>query len=153
MQSLSSQYPEKRALVTGAASGIGLALACLLARQGWRVALADVHQERLLEAETLISDEGGKPLSFTLDVSSEAGWLETAQTIEKEWGGLDILVNNAGIPVVGFFEKIPTEEWQKNTDVNYWGVIHGCRAFIPMMKAQEHGYIVIVLVKKIILYT
>lgn len=142
MHSLSTQYPEKRALVTGAASRIGLALSRLLAQQGWRVALADIHQERLLEAEKLISNDGGTPVSFILDVSSEAGWLETAQSIQKEWGGLDLLINNAGIPVAGFFERIPTEEWQKNTDVNYWGAIHGCRAFIPTMKAQGRGHIV-----------
>jgi hypothetical protein len=127
--------PNNVAVVTGGASGIGLAAAMRFAKTGMKVCIADLGAERLREAEAkLVSVAGGAAdiMTSATDVSrvEEVAALESA--VQKRFGGTDILMNNAGIqPGSQMFG--PTENWQHILGVNLWGVINGTQVFTPHM--------------------
>jgi len=77
-----------------------------------------------------------------LDVTSDSDWESARAWVEAEWGGLDVLVNNAGIAAGGRVDVVSFAEWQRGIEINLYGVVRGCRAFVPMMKRQEGGHIV-----------
>ena len=128
--------PNHVAVITGGASGIGLAAAMRFAGLGMKVCIADVGGSRLQEAETKLSSAapGGAAdiMASAVDVSrvEEVAGLQDA--VRKRFGGTDILMNNAGIsPGAGMFG--PLENWQRLLAVNLWGVIHGTQIFAPHM--------------------
>ena len=141
MKNLFARHPQKRVFITGGASGIGQALALRFAAANWRVAIADIHQQRMQETVEQIKQLGGEPLAIELNVASADDWDKARDTIENSWGGIDILFNNAGVAGGGSFEGLDISEWQRITDINYWGVIYGCRAFLPLLKKQGSGHI------------
>lgn len=133
------------AVVTGAASGIGLALARTFAGEGYRVALSDVRDEALRSAreEIAAAVPGAELLAVRTDVT-DAGDVEAlAAAVIAEWGSPDVVVNNAGIigPVGPVWEG-PLEQWELAMRINYWGVLHGMRAFLPPMIERDRGRIV-----------
>ncbi len=128
-------YAGQRALITGGASGLGLELTRLLAADGARVLVVDLHDE----APAALPD--GVEY-HTLDVRSDEGWDEIRNHVEVAWGGLDLLVLNAGIAVGGRIEVASMEDWQRIIDINLLGVVRGFRAFVPMMKMAGQGQIV-----------
>lgn len=128
-------YSGQRAVVTGGASGLGLELTRLLADEGARVLVADLHNQ----APSSLPD--GVEYRF-LDVRSDQGWEEIRDHVETGWGGLDLLVLNAGIAVGGRIEVSSVEDWQRIIDINLLGVVRGLRTFIPLMKAAGHGQVV-----------
>lgn len=128
-------YAGKRVLVTGGASGLGLELTRLLAADGARVLVVDLHEE----APTSLP-EGVE--YRTLDVRSDEGWDETRNHVEATWGGLDLLLLNAGVAVGGRIEVASMEDWERIIDINLLGVVRGFRTFVPMMKVAGHGQIV-----------
>jgi NAD(P)-dependent dehydrogenase (short-subunit alcohol dehydrogenase family) len=128
--------PNHVAVITGGASGIGLAAAMRFAALGMKVCIADLGADRLAEAATKLSSvaPGGADIimTATVDVSriDDVAALETA--VQKRFGGTDILMNNAGIgPDSSSFG--PLENWQRILAVNLWGVIHGSQIFAPHM--------------------
>ena len=128
--------PDNVAVITGGASGIGLAAAIRFASLGMRVCIADIGADRLKDAETKLSSvaPGGAAniMTAALDVSrvEQLAGLEVA--VRQRFGGTDILMNNAGIsPGAGMFG--PLENWQRLLAVNLWGVIHGTQTFAPQM--------------------
>jgi NAD(P)-dependent dehydrogenase (short-subunit alcohol dehydrogenase family) len=128
--------PNHVAVVTGGASGIGLAAAVRFARLGMKVCIADLGTNRLAEAEAKIASVapggGADVMVAAVDVSriDDVSGLET--TVRKRFGGTDILMNNAGIgPESNSFG--PLENWQRILAVNLWGVIHGTQVFAPHM--------------------
>jgi NAD(P)-dependent dehydrogenase (short-subunit alcohol dehydrogenase family) len=128
--------PNNVAVITGGASGIGLAAAMRFAALGMKVCIADIGADRLKEAATKLSSvaPGGADsvMTATVDVSrvEDIAGLETA--VQKKFGGTDILMNNAGIqPGSKIFG--PTENWQRILGVNLWGIIHGSQIFAPHM--------------------
>ena len=128
--------PNNVAVITGGASGIGLAAAMRFAALGMKVCIADIGAERLRDAATKLSSlaPGGAAsvMTATVDVSraDDVAGLETA--VRKKFGGTDILMNNAGIqPGSKMFE--PSENWQRILGVNLWGIIHGSQIFAPHM--------------------
>lgn len=128
-------YAGARALVTGGASGLGLELTRLLAADGARVLVVDLHEEA----------PGALPEGvdyLTLDVRSDEGWDRVRNHVEVAWGGLDLLLLNAGIAVGGRIEVASMEDWQRIIDVNLLGVVRGFRTFVPMMKQAGSGQIV-----------
>lgn len=139
--SRSSKGTPKRAVVTGAASGLGEALARALVRGGSRVLLADVQAEALNRVATELRAEGGEVHTVTVDVRDPAALEALAQEAEVRLGGTDLLVNNAGIAVIGEFANVPVEDWRLQLDVNLLGVVWGCRAFVPRMVAAGGGTI------------
>jgi NAD(P)-dependent dehydrogenase (short-subunit alcohol dehydrogenase family) len=128
--------PNNVAVITGGASGIGLAAAMRFAALGMKVCIADIGAERLRDAATKLSSlaPGGAAsvMTATVDVSraDDVAGLETA--VRKKFGGTDILMNNAGIqPGSKMFG--PSENWQRILGVNLWGIIHGSQIFAPHM--------------------
>jgi NAD(P)-dependent dehydrogenase (short-subunit alcohol dehydrogenase family) len=126
-----------RALVTGAASGLGLALTRLLADRGCRVLATDVAAE----APDVLHD---LPLVTyrRLDVRSDGDWAEARDWVQQDWLGLDLLVNNAGVAAGGRIDVVPLKEWEWVVDINLLGVVRGCSTFAPLLKAQRSGHVV-----------
>lgn len=136
------KFPEKRVVITGAGSGLGRTLALKFAKMGWRVLIADINMDRANESVKQVNAAGGKGLAVKCDVTQWDQVLNLAKVAESKWGGADIIVNNAGVPGLGFVEKIPLEDWRWIIDINLMGVIHGCKAFLPVFKRQGYGHIV-----------
>jgi len=136
-------FIDKVAVITGAASGIGRALADRCAREGMSIVLADVEIPALLKAETELKATGIKILAIKTDVS-KANDVETlAEKTLETFGEVHLLVNNAGVGVVGTIWETTLADWNWVLGVNLWGVIHGVRVFVPIMLEQEtEGYIV-----------
>ena len=139
---LENRFPEKRALITGAASGLGQEFARQLAQNGWRLFIADINESALREEEQILQAMGTTVISTVINVADHKEIDAAAERVKQEWGGLDILFNNAGVAGAGEMESLPLEEWKRLLDIDLWSVIYGCRAFIPMMKEQGGGYIV-----------
>lgn len=129
--------PDSRVLITGAASGLGLALVRRLADRGCRVLATDVHAEL---PESLHGIDGVAYL--TLDVTQDVGWARSRDWVVEEWGGLDHLFNNAGVAAGGRIELSEMDQWQWIVDINLLGVVRGCRTFVPMLKEQGSGHII-----------
>jgi NADP-dependent 3-hydroxy acid dehydrogenase YdfG len=130
-----------RVLVTGAASGLGRAIATKFAREGRRVLITDIDTEALSALESELG-RFGEVASRRLDVRDDADWLRARQWCEDTWGGLDVLVNNAGVGAGGRMELIPMDDWDWIIDINLKSVIRGCRTFVPVFKRQGSGYLV-----------
>jgi NAD(P)-dependent dehydrogenase (short-subunit alcohol dehydrogenase family) len=121
-----------RALVTGGASGIGLAAASLLAERGARVAVLDRDVD------------GVEPplLALRADVTDDAAVRAAVEDAAERLGGLDVLVNNAGVGAAGTIEDNPDDEWRRVFDVNVLGMVRVARAALPHLRASEHAAIV-----------
>ena len=134
----------KRALITGAASGIGRATARVLAREGARVAVTDLDEDGIRSVVAEIEAAGGMELPFTLDVTDEAAWEAAIQAVTQAWGGLDILVPNAGIPMGKPVTEMSLAEWRQVMAVNVDGVFLAVKHALPLMRKGSGGSIVII---------
>jgi len=139
-----SEFSGKVAVVTGAASGIGRALARELARRGARLALSDVNAPGLAETALLITGEvpSAQVQSSRLDVSDRAAVAAYADTVAARYGVVHQLYNNAGIAGFGKIGETPWEVFDRVIAVDLWGVIHGTRAFLPHLLASGDGHVV-----------
>lgn len=135
MKSLS----DKVAVVTGAASGIGRSLAQQLAAAGCSVAICDVDQAGL--DETLASIGEGH-FSAIVDVADKDAMFEFAAQAEEKLGPAHIVINNAGVAVSQTVENISYEDFEWIMGINFWGVVHGTKAFLPQIKSNAEGAIV-----------
>ncbi len=142
MLTLSKKYPYKRAFITGAASGLGLALCKALAAEGWVLGMADLDFDGLQKAAAEVESLGGQALVFELDVADKEAYREVANEYLRMVSGIDLLINNAGVGDGGFFEEYSLENWEWLLSINLMGVIHGCHFFLPMLKQQGKGCIV-----------
>jgi NAD(P)-dependent dehydrogenase (short-subunit alcohol dehydrogenase family) len=136
---LSDRYPHRRAFVTGAASGLGRALARHLAQEGWTVGMADVAEAGLTDAAEDIEDLGGHPHRMVMDVTDPAAVQTAAKAFVDAHEGVDLVVNNAGIGAGGRFEETSLADWEAVLNVNLMGVVHGCRAFLPHLVDNPKG--------------
>ena len=130
----------KVAAVTGAASGLGRAMALAFADEGMHVALADVSDTSDVFAE--IERKGVSVLSMRLDVSSAKEVEAFAQLIDKDLGGAHLVCNNAGVSPLGAAWETSVGDWQWILGVNLWGVIHGVKSFVPRLIARNEGHVV-----------
>ena len=142
----SAMSPSHVAVVTGGASGIGLAAATRFARLGMKVCIADLGTDRLAEAEAKLSAAAPAGAASILVSSTDVSRVEDVSALEtavrKRFGGTDILMNNAGIqPGSQIFG--PAENWHRILGVNLWGVIHGSQAFAPGMIARGRPGLII----------
>jgi NAD(P)-dependent dehydrogenase (short-subunit alcohol dehydrogenase family) len=133
-------FRHKAVVVTGAASGMGKAIALAFAREGSRLALADLNAEGLErtadEARSLACDD---VYTRVVDVSAAEEMREFRDAVYARMGAVDILCNIAGVGAGGRFEDIPLEDWDWILGANMWGVIYGCHFFYPRMKERNAG--------------
>jgi NAD(P)-dependent dehydrogenase (short-subunit alcohol dehydrogenase family) len=132
----------KVAVITGAASGIGFALAQRFASAGMKLVLADVEEDALSSAERLLADAGAEVLSMLTDVSVEDQVHRLADETFRCFGTAHIVCNNAGVGPGGVSWEIPTRVWEWVLGVDLWGVIYGIQAFVPRLVAQNEGHVV-----------
>ena len=133
---------EKSALVTGAASGIGLAISTRLAQLGYSVVLSDANFVAVQAAADVLSKKGMDVLALELDVTSEKDINSASEAIEAEWGRIDILVNNAGVQYVSRLEDFPSDRWKFLTEVLLVGPAMLTREVLPLMRRHNYGRIV-----------
>ena len=144
MDQTSEYYKDKVAVVTGGASGIGLALAeRTLSYGAKRVVLADFNDEYLhREAARLNSTYPGRILGIHCNVTQEEDVQEMIQKAVESGGRVDILFNNAGAGLGGPFDNQTNDNWEKAFALNFYGAIYGIRAVLPIMRKQGSGHIV-----------
>jgi NAD(P)-dependent dehydrogenase (short-subunit alcohol dehydrogenase family) len=130
----------RRVLITGAGSGLGLALAQRYAGAGCVVACVDLIAERAHEAVASLPGEGH--LAFTADVGSDASMDALHAELSQIWPRIDVLINNAGIASGGGLIDTTDEEWQRLLNINLMGVVRGCRLFLPSMIDHGRGQII-----------
>jgi NAD(P)-dependent dehydrogenase (short-subunit alcohol dehydrogenase family) len=129
-------------LITGANSGFGRAMAMHFGRNGWSVAVTGRRPDAVRAAAEDVRQAGAaEVLEMTIDVSKSEDFEAAARRVEAQWGGLDVLVNNAGIMDSAKLHEITLEQWRRIVDINFWGVVYGCHAFVPMLIRQQGGYV------------
>ncbi len=130
------------AVITGAASGIGRALAVRLAAEKIAgIAVTDVNEAGLAETAAMV-EATGVPVSFNLtDVSDLKQVQQLADDVVTRHGRVTHLINNAGVGVMGTFEQLSIEDLEWLMGINYWGVVYGCKVFLPILKQQESAHI------------
>jgi NAD(P)-dependent dehydrogenase (short-subunit alcohol dehydrogenase family) len=136
------QLRGKVAVVTGAASGLGRAMACAFGAEGMHVALADVDQNGLEETRERVRSHQVHSFTMRVDVSRAAEVNALAERTLQELKGIHLVCNNAGVSPLGATWETSIADWQWILGVNLWGVIHGVRAFTPHLVAQNEGHIV-----------
>jgi len=140
---LSVEFKGQVGVVTGAADGIGFAIAKLMASRGGSLALWDVNLEGAARAAQRIAQEtGAKAKAYKADVTSEASVLAAREATLKDFGRADLLVNNAGIYPHAAIREITEEAWNRMFDVNTKGVFYATRAFMDVMTKQAYGRVV-----------
>jgi NAD(P)-dependent dehydrogenase (short-subunit alcohol dehydrogenase family) len=128
------------AVVTGAASGIGRALAVDLAKLGAQLALADVNSAGLEETRALLGDATAR--IYTVDVSKASAVEDFAQAVQRDFGRASLLVNNAGVALMGAFTEVSLEDMEWLININFWGVVRGCKFFLPLLQCETDAHIV-----------
>ncbi|MBW4083124.1 SDR family oxidoreductase [Paenibacillus sp. S150] len=144
MNNENGQNADKIALITGASSGFGLLTALALARKGYRVAatMRDLSRQGELLRQAGEAGVADRLHVMTLDVTDPASIKSAASTIMEIFGRIDVLVNNAGFAVGGFVEDVAMEEWRRQMDTNFFGLIGVTQAVLPIMRGQREGLIV-----------
>jgi len=136
-------FQGKTAIITGAASGIGLALAKALAEQGADLALADIDAGGLDAARAMLASTGRRICTRVLDVSCDEQVRDAAAEFEATLGKVHLVFNNAGIDMSGELASLSEQDWQRVFGINVFGVIHGIRHFLPLLHRHgEPGHIV-----------
>jgi short-subunit dehydrogenase len=132
----------RTAVVTGAASGIGRAIAVSLARRGCHLALADIDESGMAATADLIRREGLRVTEHQLDVADRAAVADFPNTISAHHPDVDLLVNNAGVAAGGTFEQISETDFEWLFEINFWGVVRMTRVFIPLLRKSDDARIV-----------
>lgn len=143
LERLDARYPAKRAVITGAASGLGLAAAELWAARGWRLGLLDRDAERLAHAAAALR-AAGSPLcnSYPVDTTDETAVRAAIDDFAARCGGLDCALNSAGVAVAGGLLETPAADWNWILAINVQGIVHCCRAELPHMVAAGGGLVI-----------
>jgi NAD(P)-dependent dehydrogenase (short-subunit alcohol dehydrogenase family) len=128
------------AVVTGAASGIGRALAVDLAKLGAELALADVNAAGLEETRAMLGS--AKARTYSVDVSKPSAVEAFAQAVQRDFGRASLLVNNAGVALMGTLAEVSLEDMAWLMGINFWGVVHGCKFFTPLLQREGDAHIV-----------
>jgi NAD(P)-dependent dehydrogenase (short-subunit alcohol dehydrogenase family) len=134
-----SDFAGKVAVVTGGASGIGLAVAQALGRRGARLVLADIEPAALDKAVRDLSEAGVETIGVRTDVADRASVQALADRAFDRFGAVHVLFNNAGVAVFGPTQEMSHADWVWSINVNLWGPIHGVEVFTPRMIAQGQG--------------
>jgi short-subunit dehydrogenase len=133
---------DRVAVVTGAGSGIGRALAAALARKGAHLALVDVDEASLAESAGRVRTAGRRLSTHVVDVADRAAMAALPAAVLAAHGHVHVLVNNAGVALDGTFEELPLDDVAWLFGVNVWGVLHGCAFFLPHLRREPEAHIV-----------
>ncbi|KAA1425902.1 SDR family NAD(P)-dependent oxidoreductase [Nocardioides antri] len=133
---------DKVVVITGAGSGIGRALALNLAENGARLALSDVNDEGLAETVVLAEKAGAEVRSDRLDVADRAAFETYAAAIAAHFGQVNVAINNAGVALAGDFVDLEMKDIDWIIGVNFWGVVHGSKFFLPHLIESGDGHLV-----------
>jgi short-subunit dehydrogenase len=132
----------KTAVVTGAASGIGRALGVQLAQAGCRVALGDIDIKGMAETAERISKNGGYASIHPVDMGDRDQVYAFAKSVIQHHGKVEILINNAGVTLTAMIEEMESADFEWIMNINFWGMVHGTRAFLPHLKTHGKAHIV-----------
>ncbi len=130
-------FKDKVAVITGGASGLGLAMARRCAAEGMKLVLADIEEEALRKVETEFRKAGTPVIGIRTDVSRGQDMERLAEKTLATFGGVHLLCNNAGVGPGGVVWENTVADWEWVLGVNVWGVIHGVRVFLPIMLRQD----------------
>lgn len=135
--------PGTVAVVTGAGSGIGRALALDLAARGCALALADIDHDGLAATAALASEGAARPVTtHTVDVANPQAVEQFAADVDERHGGAHLLINNAGVALGGAFADVSLDDFAWLMGINFWGVVYGCKMFLPILRRQPTAHIV-----------
>ncbi len=132
-------FRDRVAVVTGGASGIGLAMARAFADRGARVVVADLDTDALEQATRELAARGADVVGIPTDVSDRGSVARLADAAVARFGGVHIVCNNAGVAVPGELAQATRQDWEFTMNVNFWGVVNGVEAFVPRLAAQRAG--------------
>lgn len=135
------QLTGKTAIVTGGGSGIGLAIATVLAKQGARVVVWDIDEKGAAACVQKITEAGGDAYAAKIDLSVQAQVTEAAQAVQNRYGSIDILINNAGVAHIGTADTTSEADFTRLFSINVKGVYNCLHACIPFMKNQKAGVV------------
>jgi NAD(P)-dependent dehydrogenase (short-subunit alcohol dehydrogenase family) len=138
---MASSGPAKSILITGATDGLGKAAATLFAERGYRVFAAGRSAEKRAQLDALAREKKLPLETLELDVCDDASVQHAVKTVLDKAGGLDVLVNNAGISFVAAVEDMTMEDWRKQFETNFFGVLRVTRAVLPHMRERKQGRI------------
>jgi short-subunit dehydrogenase len=133
---------DRTAVITGAANGIGRAIAVSLARRGCNLALADIDEDGLAATAELTRAFGVRVSRHRLDVADRIAVAEFPRAVATDHDGVDVLVNNAGVAAGGTFEQVSEEDFEWLFEINFWGVVRMTRAFMPLLRTSDDARIV-----------
>jgi short-subunit dehydrogenase len=132
----------RTAVITGAAGGIGRAIAVSLAHRGCHLALADVDEAGMSGTKELVQADGMRVTCHRLDVADRADVAGFPARVAAKHPGVDLLINNAGVAVGGTFEQVSAQDFEWLFEINFWGVVRMTRAFLPALRASGDARIV-----------
>lgn len=132
----------KVAVITGAGSGIGRALAVALGRHGARVAASDVKVDDVAQTAALVVATGAEVRHYVLDVTDAAAVQAHADQVVADFGHINLLINNAGVAMIGDVLDMSLADIGWVMDIDYWGVVHGTKAFLPHLISSGDGHLV-----------
>ncbi|SDZ40353.1 Short-chain dehydrogenase [Amycolatopsis xylanica] len=132
----------KVAAITGAGSGIGRALALGLAERGMRLALSDISLTRVAETAALCEKAGAEAKAYELNVADRQAVLSHADEVVADFGAINLVVNNAGVALQATVEQMRWEDLDWVMNIDFWGVVHGSKAFLPHLIASGDGHLV-----------
>ena len=135
-------FTDRVAVVTGAGSGIGRATSEALAQQGCHLALVDINEDALNGTADLVRRARREASTHLVDVTDPEQMAELPDRVVEAHGGCNILINNAGVTSAGALEDESLDDLHWIVDINVWGVVHGCRAFLPLLRRADEAHIV-----------
>ncbi len=134
---------DKVVVITGAGSGIGRALALNLAQRGSLLALSDVDDAGLAETVDLVKAAGAREVrSDHLDVADRAAFTAYAEAVAEQFGRVNVIINNAGVALAGNLDDLTYDDMEWIVGINFWGVVHGTKEFLPHLIASGDGHVV-----------
>jgi len=136
------KYSGRTAVITGAGSGIGRALAVELTERGANVAISDINEAGLSETVELCDRAGTKTVAYRLDVADRGAVLQHAEEVVRDFGAVHLVVNNAGVALGATVEEMTWADWDWLMGINLGGVVNGTKAFLPHLTASGDGHLV-----------